>query len=613
MSGTNYVSAAYAAAIIGSEPPDTPPTAPPAAHTSREPEQGGGSYSSPEGLHPFSSYVSLSTGAAMILGSEPPLTTPPYVTPAEIVGSFPPESSPVRPPSAPPLSPSQPSRPTVHSSPPSQSQSQSPSPSRSQAQPPTSTPPSSLSVPRVDIADYYRSRHFSVYCLKCKEVKEAKVRPCCKEHRHDNVQYMSAPENWADLMGRSDATCTCFTCLTTGVTTKVAFLFGCRVCNSNEVVFSQSLFIDWTGTTHKCEACRNDFRQDAMVWFPCGHCLCTGCFISYTTLICTSPQPIHWNQTDKQHAIKCCYSDCPTSFLPDDRILKILGPELYNRYKAKCANMFSLMDRGDTSVYCSNPQCMCSGSPFIIVHRGNSGSSHYGECPMCKTITCLVCKDNKESCSCPPLLAPPVPTTSLSTTGHFCRGIILPPEKERNLILSIKGNTTLIIQIHRDFTIKMVKKVIEETSGDRDLYPCFRQKLLAGGKQLEDTETIGRYNLENESTVFLIMSTLSPETGSPSSRNSSASESVRSSVRSFVGTVCQTCPKCGAGITKPRSHGCHTVKCPQCGQAFCYNCRAIGKCECLPYCTDKCICLPCTECRRNKRCPGCGGCDVCKL
>ena len=56
------------------------------------------------------------------------------------------------------------------------------------------------------------------------------------------------------------------------------------------------------------------------------------------------------------------------------------------------------------------------------------------------------------------------------------------------------------------------------------------------------------------------------------------------------------CPKCRAGLTHYRGHGCHSIDCPNCTTKFCYACMRTDCKNCHTFCDDTCDCADCFDC-----------------
>lgn len=84
----------------------------------------------------------------------------------------------------------------------------------------------------------------------------------------------------------------------------------------------------------------------------------------------------------------------------------------------------------------------------------------------------------------------------------------------------------------------------------------------------------------------------------------------------------KNCPRCGRVTSHYRNHACHHLRCP-CGYEWCYECseswslHVVGgaKEHCPLFCTEKCHCGLCPECKPGKKCSLCGesGCPACRV
>ena len=75
------------------------------------------------------------------------------------------------------------------------------------------------------------------------------------------------------------------------------------------------------------------------------------------------------------------------------------------------------------------------------------------------------------------------------------------PMTTRQIFVKTLTGKTITLEIQGDVSIAMVKKAIQKKEG----IPPHRQRLIFAGRQLEDAETLNSYNIQNGSTLHLVL------------------------------------------------------------------------------------------------------------
>ena len=75
------------------------------------------------------------------------------------------------------------------------------------------------------------------------------------------------------------------------------------------------------------------------------------------------------------------------------------------------------------------------------------------------------------------------------------------PMTTRQIFVKTLTGKTITLKIQGDVSIAMVKKAIQKKEG----IPPRRQRLIFAGRQLEDAETLNSYDIQNGSTLHLVL------------------------------------------------------------------------------------------------------------
>ena len=73
--------------------------------------------------------------------------------------------------------------------------------------------------------------------------------------------------------------------------------------------------------------------------------------------------------------------------------------------------------------------------------------------------------------------------------------------EQRQIFIKTLQGKTMTVNVNDEDTIESIKQKILDKEG----IPIEQQRLVFNGKQLEDDQTVGGYNLENNSNIHLVL------------------------------------------------------------------------------------------------------------
>ena len=85
------------------------------------------------------------------------------------------------------------------------------------------------------------------------------------------------------------------------------------------------------------------------------------------------------------------------------------------------------------------------------------------------------------------------------STLELCLG--LPGGRQMEVYVKTTGGVTIVVQVEEDTTILALKRSIQQQKG----YPVDQQKLIFCGRVLEDSQTMGDYNIQRATTLHLVV------------------------------------------------------------------------------------------------------------
>ncbi|KAA6427086.1 hypothetical protein WJX79_005183 [Trebouxia sp. C0005] len=147
--------------------------------------------------------------------------------------------------------------------------------------------------------------------------------------------------------------------------------------------------------------------------------------------------------------------------------------------------------------------------------------------------------------------------------------------------LFVRTDKTHTVDVSASNTVQDVKAVIEARQG----IPCLEQRVMFGGRQLEDDVTLASAGVSDESTMYIVMRLLGgakkrkKKTYTKPKKQKHKHKKIKLAVLKFykvddsgkVQRLRKTCPspECGAGVFMATHY--NRVYCGKCGLTYTYD------------------------------------------